>query len=232
LRLYSTSSRLTGTMTRGLDKLLALSPSPACQGRKQTSLVMFRESRVLRWRWNTLLVILYILRVGRDDKETRYAADSSPSPACQAVLEFCGGGGIHTSSCIPHLPGRQRRQRDWIQSWRSHRRPCVMRSKQTRLAICRSSRVLRWRRWNTLFYIRRQGRCTTIVQGMRKKSHHRDRIRTCTSITTQRLDCPVITYFIMMRASNYTTQTGDVQLMILSYIQPARILHRWQPDLA
>jgi hypothetical protein len=29
----------------------------------------------------------------------------------------------------------------------------------------------------------------------------------------------------MTRASNYTTQTGDVQVMILSYIQPARILH-------
>jgi hypothetical protein len=64
-----------------------------------------------------------------------------------------------------------------------------------------------------------------IVQGMRKKNHHRDRIQSCTSLTTQRLDCLVITYFVMMRASNYTTQTGDVQLMILSYIQPARIPH-------
>ena len=105
MRLYSTSSRLTGTTTRGLDKLLALSPSSACQGGKQTSLVMFRESRVLRRWWNTLLWV-YSTSSGLAGTTNRLDTLLIPSPpAYQAGLEFCGGGGTHSCGYTPHLPG-------------------------------------------------------------------------------------------------------------------------------
>jgi hypothetical protein len=50
-----------------------------------------------------LVVIPYMLLVFRDDNFTLLIPSSSP--ACQAVLQFCGGGGIHTSGCISHPPG-------------------------------------------------------------------------------------------------------------------------------
>jgi hypothetical protein len=56
----------------------------------------------------SLVVILYILRVDRDDKGTGYAADSIAVTRVSGGLEFCGGGEIHSSGYIPHLPGRQR----------------------------------------------------------------------------------------------------------------------------
>jgi hypothetical protein len=53
----------------------------------------------------TLVVILCIFRVGRDDKRTGYAADSLAVARVSGGLEFCGGGGIHSSGCISHPPG-------------------------------------------------------------------------------------------------------------------------------
>jgi hypothetical protein len=97
---YVVSSGLTAT-TKGLNMLLALTPSPRDMGCKQTSLVMFRESQVLRWRWNTHLW-LYCTFSGLAGMTKRQDTllIASPSPAYQAVHEFCGGCGKQSSGCI------------------------------------------------------------------------------------------------------------------------------------
>src|SRR3978361_241943 len=85
-RLYSTSSWLTGT-TKGLDKLMALQPSPSCHGMqadKPCDVSGFSNFAVAVE--YSLVVILYILRVDRGDKGTGYAADYLTVPRVSGGL--------------------------------------------------------------------------------------------------------------------------------------------------
>jgi hypothetical protein len=86
-------SGLTGT-TKGLDSLLIPSPSPAYQAVSSFAVVVEY----------THLAVFPIFYVDGGDKGTGYVADSLVVARVSGGLEFCGGGGIHSSGCISILP--------------------------------------------------------------------------------------------------------------------------------